>query len=147
MNGKMKMFTIVALVVLGLSLGALAHAQTTGTPPPAGLASIIVIATMVLQWVGSFAAARSWGTKARKLIPMINLIISTAAQLVAAFATGLGPEPTAAVDVQYAGFFAKFGDRLLDVLVNSLIQSFVVTGAHSTVKNTKEAVDLGKTRG
>lgn len=143
-----RVVVIAALLILFMSFGAIAYAQTTGTNPPGSLGGIIVVATMVLQWLGSWAASRSWSIKARKLIPTINMVISTASQMLASFAAGLGPAPavvpTAAVAVVHAGIFATFGNIFLDVFLNSLMQTAMVTGGHSMVKNTVEAHRLGK---
>lgn len=149
MSRIMRWALVVAIAVLVMSLGAIVYAQTTGEPaPPGSLAGIIVVATMVVQWIGSWAASRSWSIKARKLIPTINFVISTISQMVAAFAAGLGPEPavTPAVAVMQAGFLATFKNVFVDILVNSFLQTVILTGTHSGIKNTKEAIELGKTK-
>jgi hypothetical protein len=133
------------MLAVMLSFVAVAWAQT-GEPPNQTIAGIVTIAVMVAQWIGSFVAGKQWNATARKFLPLANFAVSVAAQLLAAFATGLGPTPTVAPALAstmvYAGFFGSFGKTLLDVVLNAVIQTLVVTGGHSAVKNTKQGIEM-----
>jgi ABC-type antimicrobial peptide transport system permease subunit len=107
-----------------------------------GSGDLITVAAMVIQLVGGFIAGKTLGIQARKFIPLANGVLSIATQLLAAFSTGLGPAPVAAPAVAMASIFGSFGNTFLDILVKAVLQTWVVTGAHSSVKNTTEGVKL-----
>lgn len=76
--------------------------------------------------------------RARKLIPAGNLVLSIVTQMWAAFGEAVPPVVEPAAYYQ-AGFLSSLGNTFLDIVVNSLLQTFLVTGAHSAAKNTLEA--------
>ena len=101
---------------------------------------IVVLAVMILQLLWPVLVPKIGAERLRKLVPLGNSIISLVTQLWAGFTQAI-PPPDAANTTVVAGFFGTFGPTFLDVLVNSLIQTFVVTGAHSAVKNTKQGLN------
>jgi hypothetical protein len=44
--------------------------------------------------------------------------------------------------ILYAGFFGTFGKGFLDIFVNALLQTLIVTGAHSAPKNVMQGIKL-----
>lgn len=150
----MKRLIVFLAVILMALTATVAFAQTQNYTPDSGLVSVITIVTMVLQWIGSFFAARTFGLTARKFIPLLNFIVSTLSQLIAAFSVGMGPGPAPSVAhatfgvemeyaaYQYAGFFGSIGNVFVDIFVNSLLQTLVVVGGHSAQKNTREGIKL-----
>lgn len=102
---------------------------------------VIVLIGMIVQLGTGFIASKVGAEKLRKFIPTMNFVLALFTQIVASFQAGVpaGTEPTAI----HAGFFGDFGKGFLDIFVNSLIQTFVVTGAHSAVKNTQQGIKLG----
>lgn len=105
-------------------------------------ADLVTVAGMLVQLIGSFIAGKTIGTKARKFIPLANGVLSVVTQLIAAFATGLGPQPVAAPAVAMASIFGSFGNVFLDIFVKSLLQTWAVTGIHSSAKNTVQGIQL-----
>lgn len=100
---------------------------------------IITLLGMVVNFGVGYITKKSTktGDFIRKIIPAITFAVALVTQMVAAASSALPPETAPAVAM--AGFFGTFGKGFLDIFVNSLIQTFVVTGAHSTQKNLRGA--------
>ena len=98
---------------------------------------IVVAIVMVSQFLWPILIPKIGAERLKKMVPLGNLLVSLVTQLWTGFASAAQPAitPTAYMT---AGFFGTFGPTLLDVLVNSLIQTFVVTGAHSAQKNVRQ---------
>jgi len=100
---------------------------------------IIVLVGMLTSFVVGYLAKKSTSTtdKLRKFIPIGNIVVGVITQMLASANAALPPETAPAASM--AGFFGTFGKGLLDTLINGVLQGLLVTGAHSTQKNVREA--------
>jgi uncharacterized membrane protein len=101
---------------------------------------IITLVGMFTNFLVGYITKKSTksGDFIRKVIPALTFVVALITQMVAAATSALPPQTVPAVAM--AGFFGTFGKGFLDIFVNSLIQTFVVTGVHSTQKNAREAL-------
>jgi hypothetical protein len=98
-----------------------------------------MIVVMLAQVVWPILIPKIGSERLRKLVPLGNGIISLVTQLWTGFSTAAAPSIAPAGYVE-AGFFGSFGPAFLDILINSVLQTFLVTGAHSAAKNTREGL-------
>jgi hypothetical protein len=101
------------------------------------------MAGMLVNFIVGFVVSKNAaaGATIRKLIPAINFVLALVTQIVASANSALPPAVPA---VAMAGFFGTFGKGFLDTLLNALIQTLVVTGAHSGTKNVYQGVKGAK---
>lgn len=122
-----------------------ASAETPGTP------DWVVILVMTAQIFLPLVFRSSMGPLARKMTPVGNLIISVLTQFwtvwtaASGASTPINPASVALVSasgIVYAGFLSDLGNAVLRALVNSLLQTAIVTGVHSGPKNVGEGVKI-----
>lgn len=103
---------------------------------------VVTLVGMLVNFVVGYVVSKNAaaGATIRKIIPAINFGLALVTQIVASAQAAIPPETVPAVAL--AGFFGTFGKGFLDILVNSLIQTFVVTGAHSSQKNILQAIKV-----
>src|SRR4029077_1356680 len=94
---------------------------------------------MVLQIIWPFVLKSKMGPAMLKMTPLVNQVLSIITQVVAV----VFPQTTP-VALKTAGLLQHFGNTFLDILVNSLIQTLLVTGVHSAPKNTIQGVQMLK---
>jgi hypothetical protein len=140
---KKALFLLALFLVM---LAPLAIAQTA-TEAPAPLIPVLVV--MGLQLLLPLFFKSKLGDTARKFIPAGNLVVSLLTQFWTLFAGAAAATPATAPamaamasagPIVYCGLFATLKDNVVSAVANALIQTFLVTGAHGTTKNTAEGV-------
>lgn len=99
----------------------------------------LTLVTMLVQFAIGFLVKKLNPEKAQALVPTVTFITSLIYNAGLAFAAAAKPAvvPTAVIA---AGFFGTVSGVFWTVLRDTLIQTFVVTGAHSGPKNFYQGV-------
>lgn len=84
---------------------------------------------------------KKWPSFPNKFIPVASFVISILTQLINGFQQAPPPAPVHAMAIGYTMLVGSFlSSGFVKLLLNSLLQTLIATGTHSTAKNVVQGL-------